>query len=156
MKLIDNALFERLCEQADDSPRRRPHHLIHDSHGEPVQRMLIAMQPGTYFRPHRHARPPKWELVLVLKGIAAWIGFDEEGRVTGRTEAGAHRACKGLEYPAGTWHSLVCLRPDTVLFECKPGPFAPVKEGDFAPWGPRGGNDAFGCLCALDDSCDNR
>jgi len=62
MKLIDNALFEKLCEKADESPRRRAHPLVHASHGDLVQRMLIALQPGTYFRPHRHCRPPKWEL----------------------------------------------------------------------------------------------
>lgn len=45
MKLIDNLLFEKLCEKAEESPRRRAHHLIHDSHGDPVQRMLIALQP---------------------------------------------------------------------------------------------------------------
>ena len=100
---------------------------------------LIALQAGTYFRPHRHRHAPKWELVLVLKGVAAWIGFDEDGRVSGRTEAGAHRDCRGLEYPPGTWHSLVCLRADTVIFECKPGPFAPIEADDFAPWAPEEG-----------------
>jgi cupin fold WbuC family metalloprotein len=147
MKLIDNALFKKLCEKAEESPRRRAHYLIHDSHGDSVQRMLIALQPGTYFRPHRHSRPAKWELVLVLRGIAAWIGFDDQGRVAGRTEAGAHRECKGLEYPPGTWHSLVCLRPDTVLFECKPGPFSPIQSEDFAPWAPEeGAPDAADCV----------
>jgi cupin fold WbuC family metalloprotein len=136
MKQIDNALFEQLCEQAEDAPRRRAHHLLHDSHDEVVQRMLIAVQPGTYFRPHRHRDPAKWELMLVLKGVAGWIAFDDQGQVTARTEAGAHRDCKGLEYPPGVWHALVCLKPDTVLFECKPGPFAPVKPDDFAPWSP--------------------
>lgn len=139
MKRIDDALFEALCAQAEDAPRRRAHQLLHESHEEPVQRMLIALQPGTYFRPHRHADPPKWELFLVLKGVAAWLGFDDEGRVTGRTEAGAHRNCKGLEYPPGTWHSLVCLKADTVLFECKAGPFAPTRPEDFAPWAPAEG-----------------
>jgi cupin fold WbuC family metalloprotein len=147
MKLIDNVLFKKLCEKADESPRRRAHHLIHDSHDEPVQRMLIALQPGTYFRPHRHRRPAKWELVLVLRGIAAWIGFDDQGRVAGRTEAGAHREVKGMEYPPGTWHSLVCLRPDTIIFECKPGPFSPVHSEDFAPWAPEeGAPDAADCV----------
>lgn len=139
MKFLDNNLFEALCEKAEESPRRRAHHLIHESHSESVQRMLIALQPGTYFRPHRHRHPPKWELLLVLKGIAAWIGFDQQGRVTGRTEAGAHRACKGLECPPGTWHSLLCVRPDTVIFECKPGPFSSVHAEDFAPWAPEEG-----------------
>jgi cupin fold WbuC family metalloprotein len=139
MKQFDNALFETLCEQADEAPRRRAHHLLHESHEDPVQRMLIGLQPGTYFRPHRHRDPPKWELMLVLKGVAGWLGFDDEGRVTGRTEAGAHCDCKGLEYPPGIWHALVCLKPDTVLFECKPGPFAPVAPEDFAPWSPEEG-----------------
>jgi cupin fold WbuC family metalloprotein len=139
MKLLDKALFGNLCEKAEESPRRRAHHLIHESHDEPVQRMLIALQPGTYFRPHRHSVPPKWELMLVLRGAAAWIGFDAEGRVTGRIEAGAHRSSKGLEYPPGTWHSLVCLAPDTVIFECKQGPFAAISPGDFAPWSPEEG-----------------
>ena len=143
MKHVDSALFEILCGRAEESPRRRAHHLIHDSHDEAVQRMVIALQPGTYFRPHRHSAPPKWELVLVLKGAAAWIGFDEHGGVSGRIEAGAHRDSKGLEYPPGTWHSLVCLMPDTVVFECKPGPFTPIQDKDFASWAPaEGAEDA--------------
>jgi len=136
MKPIDNTLFNSLCSQADEVPRRRAHHLIHDSRAESVQRMLIALQPGTYLRPHRHLDPPKWELLLVLKGAAAWLGFDDEGHVTARLEAGAHKRSKGLESPEGVWHSVVCLAPDTILFECKPGPFAPVATSDFAPWAP--------------------
>lgn len=136
MKPIDNTLFNTLCSQADEVPRRRAHHLIHDSRAESVQRMLIALQPGTYLRPHRHLDPPKWELLLVLKGAAAWLEFDDEGHVTDRLEAGAHKRSKGLESPEGTWHSVVCLAPDTILFECKPGPFAPVATSDFAPWAP--------------------
>lgn len=139
MKIIDNELFEGLCEKADEAPRQRAHHLIHDSHDEPVQRMLIALQPRTYFRPHRHSNPPKWELMLVLKGAAAWLGFDNQGRVTRRIEAGTHRDAKGLEYPAGVWHSFVCLAPDTTIFECKPGPFSPIQQEDFAPWAPEEG-----------------
>jgi cupin fold WbuC family metalloprotein len=136
MKIIDNELFQALCERADDEPRRRTHHLLHASHDEPVQRMLIAIQPGTYFRPHRHSDPPQWELMLVLKGAAAWLGFDGNGRVTARHEAGAHRGAKGLEYPESVWHALVCLAPDTVLLEVKQGPYAPTPPGDFAAWSP--------------------
>ena len=139
MKYIDTTLLQDLCRQANEVPRRRAHHLLHGSHAESVQRMLIALQPGTYLRPHRHLDPPKWELLLVLKGVVAWLGFDDEGRVSARLEAGAHKTSKGLESPEGTWHSLVCLTPDTVIFECKPGPFAPVAPQDFAPWAPAEG-----------------
>ena len=140
MQLIDNALLRTLTEAADDAPRRRVHHLLHASHDDPVQRLLIAMQPGTYVPPHRHTAPPKWELLLVLKGAAAWLGFDDTGRVTGRHEAGAHRGAKGLEYPSGVWHALVCLAADTVLFEVKQGPFTPTQPHDLAPWAPAEGD----------------
>ncbi|MCP3870926.1 MAG: cupin fold metalloprotein, WbuC family [Gammaproteobacteria bacterium] len=124
--------------------------MIHESHDEPVQRMLIAIQPGTYFLPHRHSTSPKWKLMMVLKGAAAWIGFDEQGRVSGRMEAGAHRAAKGLEYPPRTWHALVCLALDTVLLECKPGPFAPIPPEDYVPWAPEeGAADASGFVRCL-------
>ena len=56
--------------------------------------------------------------------------------VTAMTEAGAHRDSKGWEYPPGIWHSLICLMPDTIIFECKPGPFSPIKAEDIAPWAP--------------------
>jgi cupin fold WbuC family metalloprotein len=144
MKIIDKRLFDRLCEAADDDPRRRVHELLHQSHDDPVQRMVMAMQPGTYVRPHRHPDPAKWELLLVLRGAAAVLHFDDQGRVTHRVEAGAHRGAKGLETAAGTWHALVCLSADTVLFECKPGPFDPTRDYDFAAWAPSEGADNAG------------
>lgn len=136
MKPFDGALLDALCGEAARVPRRRAHHPIHASHQDPIQRMLIALQPGTYFHPHRHLNPPKWELLLALKGAAAWLGFDDAGQVIGRLEVGALQPSMGLESPEGTWHALVCLAPNTVIFECKPGPFTPVAPEDFAPWAP--------------------
>ncbi len=136
MKLIDEILTGELCLRARGEPRLRTHHLLHDSHDEAVQRMLIAIQPGSYIRPHRHSNPPKWELILVLQGAVAWLGFDALGRVSSRTEAGDGRETQGLETPPGTWHSLVCLQPDSILFECKQGPFNATLPEDFAPWAP--------------------
>jgi cupin fold WbuC family metalloprotein len=144
MTLIDKPLFERLCEAADDHPRRRVHELLHGSHADPVQRLIMAMQPGTYIRPHRHPDPAKWELLLVLRGAAAVLHFDDQGRITRRIEAGAHRGAKGLETPAGTRHALVCLAADTVLFECKPGPYDPKRDVEFADWAPPEGADDAG------------
>jgi cupin fold WbuC family metalloprotein len=140
MQPFDSQRFETLCAAAEDAPRRRAHHLIHGSHQDPVQRLLIALQPGTYVRPHRHTDPAKWELLLCLKGAVGWLSFDDHGVVTERLELGAHRGAKGLENPAGVWHALVCLAVDTVLFECKAGPFAPIAAHDLAPWAPEEGS----------------
>jgi cupin fold WbuC family metalloprotein len=139
MKPIDTRLLHSLTREAEASPRRRTHHLLHESHQDPVQRMLMAIQPGSYFRPHRHTTPPKWELMLVLQGAAAWLGFDARGRVSDRTEAGVQMEARGLEWPPGVWHALVCMAPDTVLFTCRPGPFAAIAPEDFAPWAPEEG-----------------
>jgi len=43
MKRLDNALFEDLCKKAEESPCRRAYHLIHESHDEPVERMVVAL-----------------------------------------------------------------------------------------------------------------
>lgn len=141
MKLLDKSLFDRLCNAANEHPRRRVHELLHQTRQDPVQHMIMAMQPGTYIRPHRHSAPAKWELLLVLRGAAAVLHFDDQGRITHRIDAGAHRGAKGLETPPGTCHALVCLAADTVLFECKPGPFDPALDYDFAGWAPAEGVD---------------
>ena len=36
-------------------------------------------------------------------------------------------------------YALVVLAADSILFECKAGPYRPVGEGELAPWAPREG-----------------
>ncbi len=48
------------------SPRLRAHRNFHPELTDPVQRLAIAMEPGTYIRPHRH--PHTFELLLALSG----------------------------------------------------------------------------------------
>ena len=43
----------------------------------------------------------------------------------------------GVDLRAGVWHTFVILKPDTVVYEVKSGPFAPTSDKDFAPWAPR-------------------
>ncbi|WP_163988684.1 WbuC family cupin fold metalloprotein [Pyxidicoccus caerfyrddinensis] len=45
--------------------------------------MLLALQPGTYVRPHRHPRPPGrdgFELLCVVQGALGVVAFEEDGR----------------------------------------------------------------------------
>lgn len=58
MKLIDQALVASLHAKAKVAPRLRTHHNLHPTHEDAIQRMCMAMEPGTYVRPHRH--PDKW------------------------------------------------------------------------------------------------
>jgi cupin fold WbuC family metalloprotein len=83
MKLIDRNLIAQLHDKAVVSPRLRTHHNLHASHEETIQRMCMAMEPGTYIRPHRH--PDKWELLLIVSGEMLVLTLDAAGKVLTRT-----------------------------------------------------------------------
>jgi cupin fold WbuC family metalloprotein len=137
MKLIDKKLVASLHHKAVDAPRLRTHHNLHLSHEEPIQRMCMAMEPGTYVRPHRH--PDKWELLLIVSGDMRVLHFDAVGKVLSVTRLHAGGETLGMETPAGTWHGVVTLAPATVVFECKHGPYVPTEEQDFVTWAPAEG-----------------
>ena len=133
MKRLSQAELRALCREAAAVPRRRTHQLWHLDHADGVQRLAMALQPGTYVRPHRHADPPKWEALVLLKGQVSLLIFDDDGTVLERVELSHPEGSVAVETPAGQWHSLVAVEPDSVLFEFKQGPFAP---SEFAAWAP--------------------
>ena len=59
---INNQLLDTLAQQASASPRKRKNHNFHPEAGDPIQRMLNALNPGTYVQPHRHISPLKREV----------------------------------------------------------------------------------------------
>ena len=142
MKLIDQNLVASLHAKAKAAPRLRTHHNFHPTHEDPIQRMAMAMEPGTYVRPHRH--PDKWELLLIVSGDMGVLTFDDVGKVLTRTRLTAGGATLGLENPANTWHGIVTLAQATVVFECKMGPYVPTAEHDFVSWAPPEGHTRCG------------
>ena len=126
MKLIEKALLDQTCAQAKQAPRLRMNYNFHAQLDDPINRLLNAMEPGTYIRPHRHLNPDKLEIFLLLRGQALLFLFDEEGKITDRVLLDPLQGSYGAEIEAGRWHSLLVLQPDTVLYEMKQGPFAPV------------------------------
>jgi cupin fold WbuC family metalloprotein len=136
--------LEALSELARGAERRRKNLNLHPSHDDPVQRFLNALEPGTYVRPHRHADPGRWELLVHLRGRAVVLAFDGEGVVVERRELSS--AAPVIEIPAGTWHTVAALESGTVLFEVKQGPYVPATPGEFAPWAPTEGSAETGVL----------
>lgn len=124
---------------ASSSPRRRAIVRYHE-HAEPVQRMLNAISPESYVRPHRHADPDKVEIFVALAGRALVLSFDDDGRVRGFVVIDAAGPVRGAEIPARTWHSVVALRPATVLYEVIEGAFSPATHKSYAPWAPAEGS----------------
>ena len=135
---LDQALFSDLAEKAAANPRGRQHHNFHAME-EPCHRMAVGLQPSTYVPPHRHLSADKAETLLVLKGRLGVLIFDEAGQVQGKRALQVGGDCVGVDLPAGVFHGLVVLEPDSLMFECKAGPYRPVGEGEQASWAPREG-----------------
>ncbi|QBF25159.1 cupin fold metalloprotein, WbuC family [Pseudomonas tructae] len=135
---LDQSLFTELASKAAANPRGRQHHNFHDME-EPCHRMAVGMQPSTYIPPHRHQASDKAECLLVLRGALGLLVFNDQGEVVDKRVLQAGGECLGVDLPTGVFHGLVVLEPDTVMFECKAGPFRPVAQGDFSTWAPREG-----------------
>ena len=136
MKVIDNELLDSLVGKAKASPRLRMNHNFHESTDEVINRLLNAIEPDSYVRPHRHLNPDKEEIFLVLRGKAAFFLFDDEGNITDTLIISPTSGVYGAEIKAGVWHSLLVMEPSTVLYEVKQGPFVPLSPEDLAPWSP--------------------
>jgi cupin fold WbuC family metalloprotein len=141
LKRIDQEMFAALSAAAQTAVRLRKHHNFHTSYADPSQRMLVAIEPGSYVRPHRHLATPKPEAFLVLQGRLALTTFNDDGSVREAVVLGPGEATLGVDLPAGIWHTVVCLATGTIFYETKPGPFCPTPEQDLAPWAPAEGSD---------------
>jgi cupin fold WbuC family metalloprotein len=134
MKIIDKALLDAVSAQAVTNQRLRMNYNFHQQLDDPLNRLLNAMEPGSYFPPHRHKNPDKEEIFLVLRGSVRVIIFDDNGSVVSSTEVSPQKEVYGMEIDAGVWHSLVVLEPNTVVYEVKKGPYVPLTPDNIAPW----------------------
>ncbi|MEW5728333.1 MAG: WbuC family cupin fold metalloprotein [Pseudomonadota bacterium] len=144
MKAITAADLDALAASARDLPRRRSHLTIHPDPADPVQRMLVALEPGTYVRPHRHGGG-RWELFVLIRGWLAVLLFGEDGTVSDRIELAGDGAA-AVEIPEAAWHTITVLEPGTVALEVKPGPYSPLDDKGFAAWAPAEGEAGAAAL----------
>ncbi|WP_099463119.1 MULTISPECIES: WbuC family cupin fold metalloprotein [Parabacteroides] len=136
MKIINTILLDEITAKAKQSPRMRMNYNFHEKLDDPVNRLLNAMEPGTYLRPHRHLNPAKDEIFLLLRGRVAVFLFDETGEITDTLVLDPLAGIYGAEIKAGVWHGLLVLDSGSVIYEVKQGPFAPLSPENMAPWSP--------------------
>jgi cupin fold WbuC family metalloprotein len=152
MIVIDETLTSSVIEEARKSTRLRKNHNFHSDYSDPTNRMLNALEPGTYLRPHKHESPDKWETFLILSGKALVICFDDAGVIMDGAILDHAHGIYGVEIPAREWHTVVALSSGTVLYEVKPGPYVPLDDKNFASWAPvEGSADTNKYLDALLD-----
>lgn len=140
--VIDRSQVERVVQASRKSPRGRIILPFHKKDADACHRMLNALQPGSYIRPHRHLSPPKAETILVLKGSICFVIFDPEGAIVNHFTLTAGSPRIGIDVEPEAYHTLFALENDTVVFEVKNGPFSPATAGDFAGWAPEEGHPA--------------
>lgn len=125
MRLIDNGQLEALYEQASLSERLRSHLLMHSSHQDKVQRLLIALVKGSYVEPHYHELPHQWEMFIVMQGQLQVCLHSDDGEIVKRFIAGENTGISVVEFSPGDIHSVECLSPRALMMEVKEGPFDP-------------------------------
>jgi cupin fold WbuC family metalloprotein len=140
--VADDDLIVRTCHAARDNPRGREVHRFHASDDDPLQRMINALCPGSYVRPHRHVAPEKSESFVILRGSLGLVLFDDAGRARERDfiligrERGVHLA----DIRPGVWHTIFALEPETAVYEAKAGPYRPDSDKGFAAFAPAEGS----------------
>lgn len=138
--LSDEMIMQGL-KASRESERKRIILPIHRKQEAEVQRMINFLQPGTYLRPHKHPLPHASESLVLMNGSIRFYTFDEEGVVLSKNEINSKPVPGVLDIEPQVWHSFIVLEEDTVLFECKKGPYDVETDKTFAPWSPEEGSD---------------
>jgi cupin fold WbuC family metalloprotein len=140
LTLIDAGLLGEVTSQARSSPRGRRNYNFHPEDAHPANRLLNAIEPGSYVQPHRHLDPMKDETFVVVRGRFGLVLFDEAGAVARTAVLAAGGDAIGADVLHGTYHTLISLEPGSVFFEAKAGPYRPIGDDERAPWAPREGD----------------
>jgi cupin fold WbuC family metalloprotein len=133
------SLVGRLLAQSRQSPRKRLLQKLHKSLDAGAHRMFSAMQPGTYIMPHRHLDPAKDETILVMAGSMLFIRFTDDGEIADQVLLQPGTETFGMDIAPHVYHTYVPLKPDTLVFECKTGPYSEAADKEVPAWAPREG-----------------
>ena len=123
MKIIDKELLDDVSRQAKQSDRLRKNYNFHESLEDKCHRMLNAVEPGTLVPIHRH--PTKDESFVILRGKVRSTTYNDDGSVIESVVLCHENGVYGVDIPKNVWHRLEAMEPDSVIFECKEGPFVP-------------------------------
>jgi len=137
---IDTNSIEITSQRAKASPRRRMNFNFHQQLDDLLQRMLNAMEPGTYIQPHKHQDPDKTEVFFCLRGKIAVVEFAEDGEINDFIVLDTHTGNYACEIAPRIWHTVISLQAGSVAYEIKNGPYNVIDDKNFASWAPKEGS----------------
>ena len=70
---------------------------------------------------HRH--PIKDESFVILRGKVRSTTYNDDGSIIDSVVLSQEDGVYGVDILKGVWHKLESLEPNSVIFECKEGPF---------------------------------
>ena len=111
---VGTSTCHRLLSDAKTSPRRRSHLLLHESHADPTQRLLVAFEQSSYIQPHRH--PEQWEMIIPMRGTLTLLLFSDDGHVADIIELTAG-SIPISQITAGAWHTVVAMTSSALMLE---------------------------------------
>ena len=128
MEIIDEKMLDSVSAVAKSSERLRMNHNFHKTLEASCQRMLNALETGTFVPIHRHRHTA--ETYVLLRGKLKIFFYNEEKVIIEEKVLDLSHGCYGVHIPAGVWHSMEVLECGTVIFETKDGPYIPITEQD--------------------------
>ncbi len=134
---ITTDLIDKVVEQARSSTRLRMNYNFHPELSDPVQRLLNALEPWTYIRPHKHTT--KEESFVLLRGTVLAVAFNDDGTINDHAILSPATGIMGIEFEENSFHMVTSLETGSAVYEIKEGPFVPHTEGSSAPWAPKEG-----------------
>jgi len=136
LKIITRQLLAQVSVEARQSPRLRMNYNFHPSDESRCHRLLNAIEPGSYIRPHRHLDPERDEAFILMSGSLGIVTFADDGKVAETvmlSHAGGNLAA---DIPYGVYHTALSLEPGTVFYETKAGPYRQLNEDEKCAWAP--------------------
>ena len=119
--VIDKQFLDSVSEQAKTSPRLRMNHNFHQSLEDKCHRFLNSVEPGTEVPIHKH--PTKDETFVLLRGRVRVTTHKDDGSIIEDVVLCADEGRYGVNIMKGVWHTIEAMAPNSVIFECKEGPF---------------------------------
>ena len=123
--IIYTELLDKVSEQAKASPRLRMNYNFHQSLDEKCHRFINAVEPRTEVPIHKH--PTKDETFVILRGKVRVTTHRDDGTIIEDVVLCAEDGRYGVNIPKGVWHTIEAMEADSVIFECKEGPFVEHK-----------------------------
>ena len=136
---ITNQITNPLIQEAEKSERKRKNFNFHQHFSDRIHRMIHATNPETYVQPHKHENPDKIETFIILKGRVLLIEFSDKGEITDHLILDSVLGNYGAEIRPKSWHTLITLEKDSLVYEIKDGPWDASDDKNFATWAPSEG-----------------